>query len=113
MKRQNGTTRIPSGRRLSCGSSIALFSDGITRLPYIAAEVILGLVHRDHPETSIVGLVLTAGTAILSPGSGSPTAEQAYDSDPESLRSRIERRRAVLNPRDSTGGLISQVSLGD
>ena len=35
--------------------------------PYIAAEALWGLIHADHPETSIVGLVLTAGTAILGP----------------------------------------------
>jgi divalent metal cation (Fe/Co/Zn/Cd) transporter len=38
--------------------------------PYIAAEALWGLIHADHPETSIVGLVLTAGTAILEPGLG-------------------------------------------
>ncbi len=38
--------------------------------PYIAAEAIWGLLNRDHPETSITGLVLTAGTAMLEPGLG-------------------------------------------
>jgi divalent metal cation (Fe/Co/Zn/Cd) transporter len=38
--------------------------------PYIAAEAIWGLVNLDNPETSIAGLVLTAGTAILEPGLG-------------------------------------------
>jgi divalent metal cation (Fe/Co/Zn/Cd) transporter len=38
--------------------------------PYIAAEAIWSLVHADRPETSIAGLVLTAGTAILEPGLG-------------------------------------------
>jgi divalent metal cation (Fe/Co/Zn/Cd) transporter len=38
--------------------------------PYIAAEAALGLVNGDRPETSIAGLVLTAGTAILEPGLG-------------------------------------------
>ena len=38
--------------------------------PYIAAEAIRGLSHGDRPETSIAGLVLTAGTAILEPGLG-------------------------------------------
>jgi divalent metal cation (Fe/Co/Zn/Cd) transporter len=38
--------------------------------PYIAAEAIWGLVSSDRPETSIVGLVLTTGTAILEPGLG-------------------------------------------
>ena len=38
--------------------------------PYIAAEAIWGLVRADRPETSIIGLVLTAGTAILEPGLG-------------------------------------------
>lgn len=38
--------------------------------PYIAAEALWGLIHADHPETSIIGLVLTAGTAILEPGLG-------------------------------------------
>ena len=38
--------------------------------PYIAAEAIWGLAHADRPESSVVGLVLTAGTAILEPGLG-------------------------------------------
>jgi divalent metal cation (Fe/Co/Zn/Cd) transporter len=38
--------------------------------PYIAAEAIRALATSDHAETSIVGLVLTAGTAILEPGLG-------------------------------------------
>ncbi len=38
--------------------------------PYIAAEALWGLIHADHPETSVVGLVLTAGTATLEPGLG-------------------------------------------
>jgi hypothetical protein len=38
--------------------------------PYIAAEGIGGLIHGDRPETSITGLMLTAGTAILEPGLG-------------------------------------------
>jgi divalent metal cation (Fe/Co/Zn/Cd) transporter len=35
--------------------------------PYIAAEAPWGLAHADHPETSIAGLILTAGTAIFEP----------------------------------------------
>ena len=38
--------------------------------PYVAVEATWGLAHADRPETSIVGLVLTAGTAILEPGLG-------------------------------------------
>jgi divalent metal cation (Fe/Co/Zn/Cd) transporter len=38
--------------------------------PYIAAEAIRALVTADHAETSVVGLVLTAATAILEPGLG-------------------------------------------
>ncbi len=38
--------------------------------PYIAAEAIRALAGGDRAETSIVGLVLTAGTAILEPGLG-------------------------------------------
>lgn len=38
--------------------------------PYIAAEAIRALATADHAETSIIGLVLTAGTAILEPGLG-------------------------------------------
>ena len=38
--------------------------------PYIAAEAIRALASGDRAETSIVGLVLTAGTAILEPGLG-------------------------------------------
>lgn len=38
--------------------------------PYIAVEAVGGLVHGDRPETSVVGLVLTAGTAVLEPGLG-------------------------------------------
>lgn len=38
--------------------------------PYIAAEAIWGLARGGRPETSIIGLVLTAGTAILEPGLG-------------------------------------------
>ena len=38
--------------------------------PYIAAEALWGLARADHPETSITGLLLTAGTAILEPGLG-------------------------------------------
>jgi divalent metal cation (Fe/Co/Zn/Cd) transporter len=38
--------------------------------PYIAAEAIRALATADHAETSIVGLVLTAGTAVLEPGLG-------------------------------------------
>jgi len=38
--------------------------------PYIAAEAILALATSDHAETSIPGLVLTAGTAIFEPALG-------------------------------------------
>jgi divalent metal cation (Fe/Co/Zn/Cd) transporter len=38
--------------------------------PYIAAEAIHGLVAGDRAETSIVGLVLTAGTAMFEPALG-------------------------------------------
>jgi divalent metal cation (Fe/Co/Zn/Cd) transporter len=38
--------------------------------PYIAVEAIRGLAGGDRAETSIVGLVLTAGTAVLEPGLG-------------------------------------------
>lgn len=38
--------------------------------PYVAAEAISALAGGDRAETSIVGLVLTAGTAILEPGLG-------------------------------------------
>jgi divalent metal cation (Fe/Co/Zn/Cd) transporter len=38
--------------------------------PYIAAEAILALTAGDHAETSIAGLVLTAGTAIFEPALG-------------------------------------------
>ncbi len=38
--------------------------------PYIAAEANWGLIQGDRPETSIIGLVLTAGTAIFEPGLG-------------------------------------------
>ena len=35
--------------------------------PYVAAEAIWGLAAGEHAETSIAGLVLTAGTAIFEP----------------------------------------------
>jgi divalent metal cation (Fe/Co/Zn/Cd) transporter len=38
--------------------------------PYVAAEAIWGLINGDRAETSIVGLVLTAGTAIFEPALG-------------------------------------------
>jgi divalent metal cation (Fe/Co/Zn/Cd) transporter len=38
--------------------------------PYIAAEAIRALVAADHADTSITGLILTAGTAVLEPGLG-------------------------------------------
>jgi divalent metal cation (Fe/Co/Zn/Cd) transporter len=38
--------------------------------PYIAAEALWGLARADHPQTSIIGMVLTAGTAIFEPGLG-------------------------------------------
>jgi hypothetical protein len=38
--------------------------------PYIAAEAIRALVAGDRAETSILGLVLTAGTAIFEPALG-------------------------------------------
>lgn len=38
--------------------------------PYIAAEAIHALVAGDRAETSIIGLVLTAGTAVLEPALG-------------------------------------------
>jgi divalent metal cation (Fe/Co/Zn/Cd) transporter len=38
--------------------------------PYIAIEAIRALATRDHAETSVVGLVLTAGTAIFEPALG-------------------------------------------
>lgn len=38
--------------------------------PYIAAEAIWGLANGDRAETSIAGLVLTAGTAIFEPALG-------------------------------------------
>jgi hypothetical protein len=37
---------------------------------YIAAEASGGLINGDHAETSIAGLVLTAGTAIFEPALG-------------------------------------------
>ena len=38
--------------------------------PYIAVEAIRALVTAEHAETSIVGLVLTAGTAVFEPALG-------------------------------------------
>ena len=38
--------------------------------PYIAVEAIRALVAGDRAETSIVGLVLTAGTAVFEPALG-------------------------------------------
>ena len=38
--------------------------------PYIAAEAIHALVAGDRAETSVVGLVLTAGTAVFEPALG-------------------------------------------
>ena len=38
--------------------------------PYIAAEAIRALAAGDHAETSIAGLVLTAGTALFEPALG-------------------------------------------
>lgn len=38
--------------------------------PYIAVEAIRALASGDRAETSVIGLVLTAGTAILEPGLG-------------------------------------------
>ena len=38
--------------------------------PYIAVEAIRALAGGDRAETSIIGLILTAGTAILEPGLG-------------------------------------------
>ncbi len=38
--------------------------------PYIAAEAIRALAAGDHAETSIAGLILTAGTAIFEPALG-------------------------------------------
>jgi divalent metal cation (Fe/Co/Zn/Cd) transporter len=38
--------------------------------PYVAVEAIRALASGDRAETTIVGLVLTAGTAILEPGLG-------------------------------------------
>ena len=38
--------------------------------PYIAAEAIWGLINGERAETSIAGLVLTAGTAIFEPALG-------------------------------------------
>ena len=38
--------------------------------PYIAAEAIRSLVTGDRPETSIIGLALTAGTAVFEPALG-------------------------------------------
>jgi divalent metal cation (Fe/Co/Zn/Cd) transporter len=38
--------------------------------PYIAVEAIRALAGGDRAETSVIGLVLTAGTAILEPGLG-------------------------------------------
>ena len=38
--------------------------------PYIAAEAIGALAGGDHAETSIPGLILTAGTALFEPGLG-------------------------------------------
>ena len=38
--------------------------------PYIAIEAVWALVGGEHPGTSVVGIVLTAGTAVLEPGLG-------------------------------------------
>ncbi len=38
--------------------------------PYIAVEAILALAAGDRPETSIAGLILTAGTAVFEPALG-------------------------------------------
>jgi divalent metal cation (Fe/Co/Zn/Cd) transporter len=38
--------------------------------PYIAVEAVRALASSDHAETSIIGLVLTAGTAIFEPALG-------------------------------------------
>ena len=38
--------------------------------PYVAAEAVRALTTADHAETSIAGLVLTAGTALFEPALG-------------------------------------------
>jgi divalent metal cation (Fe/Co/Zn/Cd) transporter len=61
--RLTGATAERRAQQLVAGSFYLL-------APYIAGEALWGLAHADHPETSVIGLVLTAGTAILEPGLG-------------------------------------------
>jgi hypothetical protein len=59
--------------------------------PYIAAEAIRALASGDSAETSLIGMVLTAGTAVLEPGLGVAKRRIAPDSDQQQQPAR-ERR---------------------
>ena len=59
--------------------------------PYIAVEAIWGLAAGDRAETSVAGLVLTAGTAIFEPASGWPNGGSAPGSAPPPPRGREHR----------------------
>jgi divalent metal cation (Fe/Co/Zn/Cd) transporter len=63
------TRLMLSGVLRSCAQRLVAVSFHLLA-PYIAAEALWGPAHADHPQTSIIGMVLTARTAILEPGLG-------------------------------------------
>jgi hypothetical protein len=62
-------TRLASPRSERCAQRLVAVSF-VLLAPYIAVEAIRALVAGDRAETSIAGLVLTAGTAIFEPAVG-------------------------------------------
>ena len=62
-------TRLASPTAERCAQKMVAASFFLL-VPYIAGEAIRALAAGDHAETSIAGLVLTAGTAVFEPALG-------------------------------------------
>jgi hypothetical protein len=62
--------RHPAGQPHRRAPRPALGSGQLLSAPYIAIEAIRALAAGDRAETSVVGLVLTAGTAVFEPALG-------------------------------------------
>ena len=86
--------------------------------PYVATESVRALLGEHHAETSVVGIILTAGTLAICPGLGSPSDASAKSSALLPPGAKARRTSCVptsppqlssvssRTPRQGSGGLI-------
>jgi divalent metal cation (Fe/Co/Zn/Cd) transporter len=81
--------------------------------PYVALESMHALIGEHHAETSVVGIVLTAGTLAICPGLG--TAKQRIGERLGSLATKGEGKQNLLCAGLAAGvlvGLLANTTLG-